>query len=586
MPRHRLAILLLLCLTPAAAAQTRVELKVNTYETTVNEPITATLSISQFNKCGEPKWGPTNDFAFELLGGPSVSNSTLIINGVARSERSQSYQFEITPNKPGQLTVPELTVEVDGETFKTNPIQVRVKEAEKDPPVTAEITCDAQTAYIGQLVNFKLVIEIRASVVQRQTTSASFMYSMLDRRGHGFGPFPPIKDESQVEPFTRELSDGNKVPYYRFTSELPWVIDRSGNELFSDIVIACFYPTAFGRDAFGSLEVTRQRNLRIKPVIKIPPALPLPTDKQPHGFTGAVGRFRIVASANPRKVRVGDPIELTLDVSGSGPMATLAAPDLSAQDALNNSFRVPTEALAGATVGDHRRFTQTIRAKRADVSEVPPIEYPYFDPQTGTYALARSNPVPLMVTAGEQLAASDVNVAAPKDESARGVEAIDGLRGNQTNPDRLLATTWNVTLPKLAVVLTAPPALVLGWFGYGAFVRTRGRDPKKRRRQMALSNALRRLDAVATSTAPAGEIEAAIANYFADRLGEPPARFVGNAAIELLRAHNAPPDVQEQLAALLRQCDEAAYAGSSQSAAESLLQQARACLTRLDREAI
>lgn len=572
-----------------AVAQSRVELKVSSYETSVNEPISATLTISQFKNCGAPKWAASEDFSFEQLGGPSNQSysSTVFENGRAHTEEAVTrvYQFEITPNKQGSLTVPALTIDVDGQPFSTTPIKVKVREAERDPPITAAITCDAQTLFVGQLATFKLVIEARAAVVGTQKTTASFMYSTLDRRGQGFGPFPPIRDQSQVEEYSRKLADGSSANYYRFTSVLPWVIDRTGGDLFNDVVIACFYPVKFGRNMFGELEVTSQRNLRIKPKIEMPHIQPLPVENQPRGFTGAVGRFRLTIATPNRNVRVGDPIELTIDVSGEGPLNTLPAPNLAEQAALTAGFRVPNEALAGTSVGDRRRFSQTIRAKRADVREIPPIEYPYFDPTTASYAVVRSNSIPLTVTAGEQLAAADVDIAAPQTSNAgQAVEAIDGLRGNQTDARLLLASTSTITMQGLAATLATPPALVLAGWAYAAFVRGRQGDPRRRRRQAALSNALRRIGDAEKSPAAAREIEAAIANYLADRLGEPPAKFTGAAGLALLRERGIGADLQAEMARITAQCEQAAYAGMSAGETRQLAELSRACLTRLERE--
>lgn len=575
----------------AAHAQARVELKVSTYETAVDEPIQATLTASDFKTCGQPQLPDSADFAFELLGGGSdqTSSFTVIENGRRKTQESHTrvFQIEVTPNKPGALTIPELSIDVDGQTVTTSPVRIKVREPDKDPLVSATITCDAASLYVGQQALFRLVIEIRAAQAGRQTLSAGSMLGTMDRRGQGFGPFPPIRDERQVTEFTRTLSDGTAAPFYRFTSEWLTVIDRPNSDLFSDVVIACFYPTAFGRNMFGELEVTKQRNLRIKPKVQMPAVRALPKDNQPHGFTGAVGRFNISTTTPNRKVRVGDPIELTIDITGDGPLSTLPPPDLSAQEALRAGFRVPSETLAGTNQGDRRRFTQTIRPTRADVTEIPPIEYPYFDPTTGAYSIARSAAIPLTVSASEQLTAADVDIASPQAGGpAKSVEAIDGLRGNQTDPALLLASAPLITPTQVTIALVAPPALVLSGWGCAAFLRMRQSDPRRRRKQAALATAVRRVSEAEHQPAPERTIESALAGYFADRLGEPPAKFTGAAGVALLHEKNAPAELRTELSQLVEECQRATYAGLSAGAGRELCTRAREFLNRMERQSL
>ena len=114
----------------------------------------------------------------------------------------------------------------------------------------------------------------------------------------------------------------------------------------------------------GDLAVARQVPIpRRPPVITVPDALPLPTEGRPESFTGAVGKYDISALAVPTNVRVGDPIELVIDIRGDL-IETLPAPDLTAIPRLTEDFRVPAETLAGTVSGDRKRFTQRIRAKR------------------------------------------------------------------------------------------------------------------------------------------------------------------------------------------------------------------------------
>ena len=100
------------------------------------------------------------------------------------------------------------------------------------------------------------------------------------------------------------------------------------------------------------------------------------------------------------------PVRVIVAPSPSFLLASSAAASTSRAPAaipqLAEDFRVPPETLAGTARGNQKRFTQTIRAKRADVKEIPAIEFAYFDPQAGQYAVARSEPIPVLVSVVER----------------------------------------------------------------------------------------------------------------------------------------------------------------------------------------
>src|SRR5262249_57024823 len=55
---------------------------------------------------------------------------------------------------------------------------------------------------------------------------------------------------------------------------------------------------------------------------------PVPSAGQPASFSGAIGRFQLEADANPKILRVGDPLSVTLTVRGEGLLETVHPPAL------------------------------------------------------------------------------------------------------------------------------------------------------------------------------------------------------------------------------------------------------------------
>ncbi len=148
---------------------------------------------------------------------------------------------------------------------------------------------------------------------------------------------------------------------------------------------------------------------------------PLPAQGQPPGFAGAVGvGFSIEVRASQTVVRVGDPIELDFVVRGGGRLEGIGLPDLSGPGGLPRAdFDVPTSKPAGQIIDDGKakRFAVTVRLLRP-VSQIPPIQFSYWNPAKRAYEVATSQAIALSVAGGRAVGASDVVAGAPQGERA------------------------------------------------------------------------------------------------------------------------------------------------------------------------
>jgi hypothetical protein len=79
-------------------------------------------------------------------------------------------------------------------------------------------------------------------------------------------------------------------------------------------------------------------------------------------------------------------------------------------------------------------------------------------------------------------------------------------------------------------------------------------------------------------------VAAALTGYLADRLDQPPARFTGRAALDFLQQHGVAPHVIERWTEVIARCEEAAFAGGTQTDTDALARQALDCLAALGRE--
>ncbi len=584
MPRRRglwaRTVLLSTLLTAHAWAQ-QLSLGCASRQAWLNEPVTIEVQVRDFQQCQDPQLPASDDYILRSLGPPAESTFISIVNGRRSISRSRTYVFELTPRKLGTLRIGPAEAVVDGQTLRSNVITITVRRGES--PIEAEITTEATRLFVGQQARFTLVLRVRPVTLPGSAPlGGGQMYSFLDPRHVGLGPFPPPRSYERIE---RSGPDGQKVLWYEYRLTTEAVLDRPGPVHFDALDMTVRYPTRLSRDLFGDLRVEGYRRIRLAPVIRAPQVEPLPEQGRPSGFTGAVGQFRITAHASPTHVRVGDPIELVIELTGEGPLSTLPGPDLTRQPALVRDFRVPSEPLAGTMVGRRRRFTQTIRARNARVREIPPIEYPYFDPVAAEYRIARTLPIPIEVTRTARLSADDVVGLA--EAGAADPDALvprAGLHEIRTDPQRLLARSPVLRPATVWLSLTLPPA------GFGVFAIVLGLRRQQRLRPLgrqpraALAEVRRALRQASAADADrqAEFVHAALLAYLARRLGMPPGGQTTDEVLSELRRRKLDPALLEALAQLLQRCEAARYAGVTPGC--SPVEPALELLERLERQ--
>ncbi|MBU0637816.1 MAG: BatD family protein [Planctomycetes bacterium] len=571
-----------LCAMAPASAQATVELKVGEREAFVREPLLVEVHVVDFDECEQPTFPDVPDCTVVPLGGGLDSRQSYMVQGRFAEYHSRIYRFELTPHKAGELRIPPVTVAVDGKALQTRAVRLPVRASDADELLAVEISCPRERIYVGQRVRLIMTIWVKPALAFGRRLSGNQMMEFFERSD--FGPFPTRVTVGERE---WEAADGTKQLYYTYESVADYVPDRPGRLTFDELSVGMSYPVRFGRTIFGDPQVADQRRLRARPKVAVTEVLPLPSAGRPPSFAGAVGTYDLTVTAKPTTVRVGDPIELTIEIRGTGPIEILPAPALTTNSLLTESFRVPRETLAGEVDGNRKRFTQIVRAKRADVTELPPLEYAYFDPDSSSYEIARSDAIPLRVTAAESLAVADLAdiVTAPQVEQGRDLRPLDGLRDNERSAAALLTRRHSVRSSQVVAVTLAPPAVFLMVWGGMAYVQSRSGDVGRRRRQGALFNARRRLAQTrhAPARARAREVEAALAGYLADRCNAPPARLTGRAAIDFLTERAVNPETRQRWADVLARCEQASFGGVDADA-DAIADAARECLVRLERE--
>lgn len=401
-----LALIWLSACSRASADAPEVRAELNPQTLSIDQP--ATLQITIQNAQSAIISMPEIDGL--LFHSRGRSSQIQIVNGAVAA--SVVYSYLVEPVKEGSYEIPPIRVEAGGHSLRTEPLSFTVTASTggssiPQPDQTGEADGDKRPAFISflpekQTIYRGEVIPAKIKVYFKRGTRVNQL-SLPRMLGEGL----LIDELSSNPPQTQEVVD--HVAY----SVLVWDTFISGvkegaHELSFELDATVLVPSQkrstvpgfgsgfFNDDLFGDLF----SNYRTTPVqvtsdttgIEV---LPLPDASRPESFSGAVGRFSLQVGAQPLKIDPGEPITLTMQVSGAGNFASVEAPELSDTRGIKT---YPPAAEFSADQSPYRgskKFQQAIIITDPSSGEIPPVIFSYFDPDTKRYATLFSDPIPI-----------------------------------------------------------------------------------------------------------------------------------------------------------------------------------------------
>jgi hypothetical protein len=334
--------------------------------------------------------------------GPSTQVS--IVNG--RVSQSVLHRYALLATRAGRFTIGPATVMVAGTTYRTAAISVEAvaaaPRAGPGGPAPQARPGEPDLALVLEIPERRTGGEVRAIYVRERIPIVLTLYvgaTRVDDVQH-----PRIEAEGlSIEPFGRPVQQrtmrhGRAYQTVRFeTTAVPLTA--------GEISIAAVQPMSilvrrrgdrafdrfFGADLFAEREPYELRsNAETLSVRRLPIA------DRPADFGGAVGRFALEVSAQPREVQATDPVTVTLEVTGTGNLAGAPAPRM-ADDAAALFKSYPPQGVKDREQLGVRVFEQVLIPTSERVREIPPFRFAYFDPEHAAYRVATSAPIPLTV---------------------------------------------------------------------------------------------------------------------------------------------------------------------------------------------
>jgi hypothetical protein len=276
----------------------------------------------------------------------------------------------------------------------------------------------------------------------------------------------------------------------------------------------------------------------------------LPTSNSPN-FNGAVGQFTMSAAIDRKAVKVGEPLLVTVTISGTGNVEQLPPPTIPDNWRVTiNTGDFSSKIHNGLIVGT-RDYQIVFIPVTAGIQELPPITLDYFDPVGVNYQSLSTSPIQIQVSSD---AVTLPNTALSSTEPSLKLKPIGDLSGTDTNPFLIIVA---ILFPLIAVIVI--------WYQQRLKIRT-AQLQIGMRRQQALQVASRGLQSMILDDSKANYqlIDNIFMGYIADKLNTDLEKVKQADLWQLLPLTRTPEGVISKVKTFMSEVDEGLFSLSAE----------------------
>ena len=336
-------------------------------------------------------FSPPNFENFQIIGGPNQSIKTSYVNG--ERSFSKTYSYFLKPLKKGNLKISQASIEIDGEIYKSLPIEVLITDSVSQPS-------DSVTQYYSDDdIELRALISKGSPYLNEPITIVYKLYYKAPIN---------ISDASETEtPNYKDFwSQTIKIPQLKVQRE----VYRGQNYNVVEWRKVVLYPQKAGeleisplslnlvldvptdkRDFFGNV-IYDQTSQFISTGMRKINVKDLPKSNKPDSFTGAVGQFEFDVILNKKSLRATESFQAELKVKGNGNLKLFDLPNMLVPNSMElfepereESINTNLRGMSGSV---SKYFTVIPRFQGN--FPIEEVEFSYFDPTAERYKVLRS----------------------------------------------------------------------------------------------------------------------------------------------------------------------------------------------------
>ena len=388
------------------SAQVKFDATVSKNKLGLNERLRVDFVMNQ----NGDNFSPPDFENFQIIGGPNQSISTKYVNG--ERSFSKTYSYFLQPLRKGSLRIKQASIEIDGEEYKSLPIEVIITDSVDQPS-------DSVTQYYNdEDIELRALISKTSPYVNEPITIVYKLYYKA-----------PIRISNAQETETPKYKDfwnqDIKIPQLKIQRE----IYKGQNYNVVEWKKVVLYPQKSGlleisplsinlmldvptdkRDFFGNIIIdqtsqfisTGTRRINVKE---------LPLDNMPSSFTGAVGEFEFDVILDKSSLRATESFQAELKVKGRGNLKLFDLPDLLVPGSMELFEPQREESINTNLSGMNGSVTKlfTVIPRFQGSFPIEQVEFSYFDPKLEKYKILKSPRLTIDVYDGPTISNPSVN---------------------------------------------------------------------------------------------------------------------------------------------------------------------------------
>jgi hypothetical protein len=283
------------------------------------------------------------------------------------------------------------------------------------------VSVDKNKVHVGEQItaNYKLYARLPMNVsISKLPSLNGFWTQDFDIPKNGVKPVEEIVDGKKYQVFllkksalfpqqtgTLQLDPAEAEGVARIVQKVKQRNPFAGmfdDDFFSAFGSMMMSDPFFDDDIFSTMAYKDVKvKLKSKPVnIQV---VPLPEDKKPVDFGGAVGSFNMTASLDKKQLTTDDVANIVVRITGSGNLKLFEAPKLSLPNGLSSFDPVIVDTITGrsTTITGSKIITYSITPGTPGDYDIPAVSFTYFNPQSSSYTTLQTQSFKLHVTAGK-----------------------------------------------------------------------------------------------------------------------------------------------------------------------------------------
>jgi len=470
---RKITILILFLNGLFLTAQVKFDASVSKTKLGLNERLRIDFVMNQ----NGDNFSPPNFEGFQIIGGPNQSIKTTYVNG--ERSFSKTYSYFLQPLIKGRLSIKQASIEIDGEEYKSLPIEVIITDSVNQPS-------DSVTEYYNNDdIELRALISKSSPYLNEPITVVYKLYYKAPIR---------ISD-------ARETETPNYKDFWNQTIKIPQLkikreIYKGQNYNVVEWRKVVLYPQKSGqleisplslnlmldvptdkRDFFGNV-IYDQTSQYISTGIRRINVKNLPLNNMPPSFTGAVGQFEFDVIIDKSSLRATESFQAELKVKGKGNLKLFDLPNLLVPSSMElfepqreESINTNLSGMSGSVT---KLFTVIPRFQGS--FPIEEVEFSYFDPQLETYKTLRSSRLTVDVFDGPTITGSSSN-------NTNIITPNNSFRFIKTKSNLIKIDNSNFFESQLFYVLISSPfTMVIAFALLTAYNRTRKSSTKELRR--------------------------------------------------------------------------------------------------------